>query len=145
MCAGKLLTLMKIVTPWKKFLYRCEPFKGAALIIFLALVVTVPGFSQTPTPAPQCVYAVLGSMTITNAGRYYAVGDRIRAVGGIGCLDNFPLSLEVTAVDANGAVTTATIIDADSNGYFTLPPSPISFGGSATGSDFKATFIFAPH
>jgi hypothetical protein len=125
----------------KKFLHaRDGASKGTALIIVLAVVVIASALSQTP---PPCVYAVSGSMTIDNAGRYYVVGDRLRAVGGSGCIQNFPLSLQVTAVNANGGVTAATIIDADSNGYLTLPPSPIRFGGSATGTDFKANFIFA--
>ncbi len=97
--------------------------------------------SQTP---PPCVYAVPGSMVINNAGHNYVVGDRLRAVGGTECIEAYPFSLQVNSVDANGAVTAATIIAGDSNGYLTRPANPIAFGGSTTGSDFRASFSFAP-
>ena len=68
---------------------------------------------------PPCVYAQ-ASMVINNDGHNYAVGDRLRAVGGTECIEAFPLSLQVNSVDANGGVTAATIIVPDSNGYFNL-------------------------
>jgi hypothetical protein len=124
----------------KKFLHsRHSASKGAALIIVLAFVVLTTALSQTP---PPCSYAVAASMVINSPGHNYAVGDRLRAIGGTECIENYPLSLQVNSVDANGGVTTATIIIADSNGYLTLPSNPIPFGGSATGSDFKASFSF---
>ena len=125
----------------KKFLHsRDGASKGAALIIVLALVVLATALSQTP---PPCVYAVPSSMVINNRGNNYAVGDRLRAIGGSGCIEAFPFSLRVASVDGNGGVTAATIIDADSNGYVTRPSNPIAFGGSASGSDFQASFSFA--
>jgi hypothetical protein len=131
--------------PMKKFLHsRDGASKGAALIIVLALVMLTTVFSQTPAP---CVYAVPISMVINNPGHNYAVGDRLRAVGGIECIENYPLSLQVNSVNASGGVTAATIIGVDSNGYLTSvtkPSNPIPFGGSATGSDFQASFTFAP-
>ena len=126
----------------KKFLHpHNAASKGAALIIVLAFVVLATAFSQTP---PPCVYAVSSSMVINNGGRNYAVGDRLRAIGGTKCVEAFPLSLQVVSVDTNGAITAATIIDVDSNGYVTQPSNPIPFGGSATGSGFQASFSFAP-
>jgi hypothetical protein len=126
----------------KKFLHSCDgASKGAALIIVLAVLVLTTGLSQTP---PPCVYAVPGSMVINNAGHNYVVGDRLRAVGGTECIENFPFSLQVNSVDVNGGVTAATIIGGDSNGYLSRPSNPIPFGGSATGSDFRASFSFAP-
>lgn len=126
----------------KKFLHsRKGASKGAALIVVLALVVLTTALSQTP---PPCVYAVTGTMVINNGGHNYAVGDRLRAIGGIKCIEDYPLSLRVDSVDANGGVTGATIIVGDSNGYLTRPSNPIRFSGSATGSDFQANFSFAP-
>ena len=126
----------------KKFLHsRDGASKGAALIIVLAFVVLTTALSQTP---PPCVYAIQTGMVINNGGHNYAVGDRLRAIGGRRCIEAFPLSLQVNSVSANGAVTGATIIAADSNGYLTRPSNPIRFGGSATGSDFQASFSFAP-
>jgi hypothetical protein len=127
----------------KKFLHSgAGAFKGAALVIILVFVVLPTAFSQTPTP-PPCVYAVSSSMVINNGGQNYVVGDRLRAIGGGECIEAFPLSLQVTSVNGNGAVTVATIITADSNGYVTRPSSPIAFGGSPTGSGFQASFSFA--
>jgi hypothetical protein len=127
----------------KKFLHsRQGASKDPALIIVLALVVLTTAFSQT-TP-PPCVYAVTGTMVINNRGHNYAVGDRLRAIGGIECIENFPFSLRVDSVDVSGGVIAATIIVGDSNGYLTRPSNPIPFGGSATGSDFQASFSFAP-
>ena len=126
----------------KKFLHSCDSAsKGAALTIVLALVVLATASSQTP---PPCVYAVPSSMVINNGGHNYVVGDRLRAVGGSKCIEAFSLSLQVNSVDVNGRVTAATIIDLDSNGYLTKPSNPIAFGGSASGSDFQASFSFAP-
>ena len=134
--------LVKASYPMKKFLHsRHAASKRAALIIVLGFVMlsTVP--SQTP---PPCVYAVSSSMVINNGGRNYAVGDRLRAIGGAKCIEAFPLSLQVVSVDTNGAITAATIIDVDSNGYVTQPSNPIPFGASATGTGFQASFSFAP-
>jgi hypothetical protein len=126
----------------KKFLHsRDSASKGTALIIVLAFVVPATVFSQTPTP-PLCVSAVSSSMVINNGGHNYAVGDRLRAIGGTECIEAFPLSLQVNSVDGNGSVTAATIITSDSNGYVTRPSSPIAFGGSPTGSGFQASFSF---
>jgi hypothetical protein len=86
-------------------------------------------------------------MVINNGGQNYVVGDRLRAIGGTECIEAFPLSLQVVSVNSNGAVTAATIIDADSNGYLTQltqPSNPIRFSGSPTGSGFQASFSFAP-
>src|SRR5215467_6788021 len=120
----------------KKFLQsRDGAPKGTALIIVFAFIVLATAMSQTP---PPCVYAVSGTMAINNPGQNYAVGDRLRAVGGTECIEAFPLSLQVVSVDpSNGAVTAATIIDADSNGYSIRPSAPIAFGGSPTGSGFQ--------
>jgi hypothetical protein len=128
--------------PMKKFLDSAGGIsKRTALIVALAFVVPATALPQTP---PPCLYAVSSSMVINNAGHNYAVGDRLRAVGGGVCIETFPLSLLVASVDSNGAITAATIISANSNGYLTRPQNPIAFGGSATGSDFKASFSFAP-
>jgi hypothetical protein len=127
----------------KEFIYRRDgASKTAALVLVFFLFALSGALSQTPTPQP-CVYAV--TMTISNAGHDYVVGDQLRAIGGSGCLEAFPLSLSVTSVDSSGGVTAATISVADSNGYLTPPGNPISFGGSATGSNFKANCTFAPH
>jgi len=126
----------------KKFLHSgAGAFKGAALIIILVFVVLATAFSQSPTP-PPCVSAVSSSMVINNAGHNYAVGDRLRAIGGTECIEAFPLSLQVNSVSANGGVTAATMITADSNGYVANPSNPIAFGGSPTGSGFQASFSF---
>jgi hypothetical protein len=126
----------------KKFLHSHDgASKRGALIIVLAFVLRATALSQTP---PPCVYAGPGSMVINNAGHNYVVGDRLRAVGGTKCIEAFPFSLQVTAVNANGGVTAATIIGGDSNGYLTPPANPVAFSGSATGSDFRAIFSFAP-
>jgi hypothetical protein len=135
---------MKVFTPMKKFLHsRVGASKGAALTIVLGFVMLATALSQTP---PPCVTAVPGSMVINNGGHNYVVGDQLRAlgvsIGGSTCTEAFPLSLRVASVDGNGGVTAATIIGADSNGYVTRPSNPISFGGSASGSDFQASFSF---
>jgi hypothetical protein len=136
------LCLSPVTTNMKKLFHPDGgAYKGTALIIVLTLVVFTTGLSQSP---PPCTYAAPGSIVINNRGHNYAVGDRLRAVGGTPCIEAFPLSLQVVAVDGNGGVITVTIIGGDSNGYLTRPSNPIRFGGSATGSDFQASFSFNP-
>jgi hypothetical protein len=105
-----------------------------------------PSPSPTPTPSatPQpCVYPVTTGLVITTGGKNYAVGDMLRAIGGTSCIENYPFTLRVDTVNANGAVTAVTKIALDSNGYATtsIPPNPIAFGGSATGTGFTATGV----
>jgi len=131
------------------------PIAVLGLLTFPAQPSPAPQASPTPSPSPSpsgtpvsCVYPVSAGMVINNAGKNYVVNDRLRAIGGISCIENFPFSLQVTAIDANGGVTAVALISADSNGYLSAgsaPSSPIAFAGSATGSGFKATFSFAPH
>jgi hypothetical protein len=140
-----------------KFAHINDLFVVPIAVVALLTIPAQPAPPASPTPSPSpspsgtpvsCVYPVTAGMVINNAGKNYAVGDRLRAIGGISCIENFPFSLQVSAIDSNGGVTAVTIIGADSNGYLTAgsaPASPIAFAGSATGSGFKATCSFAPH
>lgn len=160
---------MKNSAPTKKLRHRNDVFVVPIIVLGLLTVAVQPTIadprsptpspSPSPTPSPSatpsptpttCVYPVTTGMVIASAGKNYTVGDRLRAIGGTSCIENFPFSLQVATVDTNGGVLTVNVILADSNGYVTngqTPPTPIAFAGSATGSGFKVsgvTFASSP-
>ena len=132
----------------KKFLHsHDDTAKGLALIVVLAFVVlaTVLGLAyfaaaQTPTPTPGCVFLV--SAQIVNPGSSYVVDDILDPVSGTLCppASNYGFRLRVDSVDSVGHVTAVSIIPGI--GYSGLPPNPVGFGGSATGTGFTANCTF---
>jgi hypothetical protein len=110
-----------------------------------ATATATPTVTPTPSASPAtCVYPITTGLVINSTGKNYAVGDKLRAIGGTSCIENFPFTLQVTAIDVNGGVTAVAIISADSNGYLSAgsaPSNPIGFGGSATGAGFKVSGI----
>jgi hypothetical protein len=153
----------------KKFLHSDDgASKRAALIIVLAFVVLAtvlgpanlnaapapappasptqsPSPSPAPTPTGTPVCYVIVSAQPVNAGSNYKVGDTLDPVSGTLCdaADNYGFRLQVTSVNGSGGVTGVTIFFAGI-GYWVVPPNPIRFGGSASGTGFTANCTFQP-
>ena len=104
-----------------------------------SITVAAPGGAGQQATAVIASFFLFGFGTVNNGGSGYAVNDVLTLLGGTAASGTLR-TVKVTAVDANGAITTITAGPTGSYKYAVLPPSdpqPTS-GGTGTGATFNS-------